>query len=246
MNWFAQADFWSRFYDYMFPAASFEQAAAQVDDIKKLTGITSGTMLDLCCGPGRHSVPFTKAGFEVTGVDLQPFLLGKARAYATQEGVTIEFIEEDMRHFQRVESFDLVLNMFSSFGYFSDPEDDFSVLENAYDSLRSGGQVLLDLRGKEIHAMRFAETISSEMPNGDLVFQRTRNNDDWTRSITTWVYVHGDRADSFEITINLYSGAGLRNLLSKAGFRNVRLYGDLKGSPYDHHARRLVALAEKR
>ena len=245
MNWFAQAGFWSRFYEYMFPAESFEQAASQVDDIMKLTGITSGAMLDLCCGPGRHCIPFTKAGFDVTGVDLQPFLLGKARAYATRESVTIDFVEEDVRHFQRVESFDLVLNMFSSFGYFSDREDDFSVLENAYASLRNGGQILLDLRGKEIHAMRFAETISSEMPNGDLVFQRTRNNEDWTRAITTWICVHDDRADSFEITLNLYSGAELRNLLRKAGFRKARLYGNLKGSPYDHNASRLVALAEK-
>ena len=177
MNWFEQADFWYRFYDWMFPADSFEQAEAQIDNIKKLLGRTSGTVLDLCCGPGRYSIPLKKAGFEVTGVDLQSFLLGKAREYASRQNATIEFVEDDMRNFKRVQAFDLILNMYSSFGYFRNFEEDRRVLENAYFSLKSDGQILLDLRGKEVHAMRFTETVSSAMPNGDLIFQRTKTND---------------------------------------------------------------------
>ena len=245
MNWFAQADFWSRFYDWMFPVDSFEQAASQINDLTRLLSVTSGSVLDLGCGPGRFSVPLSKAGFGVTGVDLQPYLIEKAQAYASREKVTIEWIEEDMRSFQRPEVFDVVLNMFSSFGYFDNPEEDLRVLENVYLSLKQGGQLLIDLRGKEIHAMQFAETHSSEMANGDLVFHRTRTNDDWTKSITTWVYVHGDRADSFEVTLNLYSGAEMRQLLEAVGFQKVRLYGNLKGLPYNHCAQRLVAVAQK-
>jgi len=245
MNWFTKADFWSLFYEWMFPAESFEQATHQVDDIMKLSGVTTGAVLDLCCGPGRHSVPLRKLGFDITGVDLQRFLLGKARDYATQENVTIEFIEEDMRIFKRSESFDLIISMFSSFGYFSNPKEDFRVLENAYYSLRNGGQLLLDLRGKEVHALGYAETLSYEMPNGDLIFQRTRTNDDWTSSISTWVYVQGVHAHTYQITYNLYSAVELRELLKNAGFRNVQIYGDLKGIPYNHNAKRLVIVAEK-
>lgn len=245
MSWFSKADFWTLFYEWMFPAESFAQAIEQAGDIMRLSGTSKGAVLDLCCGPGRHSIPLRKLGFEVTGVDLQPFLLGKARDYASQESVRVEFVEEDMRAFKRVESFDLVVSMFSSFGYFSDPEEDFRVLENAYSSLKAGGRILLDLRGKEIHAMRYSETISHEMPNGDLVFQRTRTNDDWTSTISTWVYVRGEQAHAYQVIYNLYSGAELRGLLSNAGFRNVRVYGDLKGIPYNHNAKRLVAVAEK-
>ncbi|MDJ0575113.1 MAG: methyltransferase domain-containing protein [Xenococcaceae cyanobacterium MO_234.B1] len=245
MNWFEQADFWYRFYDWMFPADSFEQAEAEIDNIKKLLGRTSGTVLDLCCGPGRYSVPLKKAGFEITGVDLQPFLLGKAREYASRQNATIELVEEDMRNFKRAQAFDMVLNMYSSFGYFSDFEEDLRVLENAYFSLKPGGQILLELRGKEVHAMRFTETVSSAMANGDLVFHRTKTNDDWTRSITTWVYVRGQQVETWEVVLNLYSGAELRNLLEAVGFTEVRLYGHLKGSPYNHTAQRLVAVAKK-
>ena len=246
MSWFNKADFWSLFYDWMFPAESFEQAKQQIDDILQLCGVTTGAVLDLCCGPGRHSIPLRKIGFDVTGVDLQPFLLEKTRDYANRENVTIEYVEEDMRTYKRVQSFDLIVNMFSSFGYFSDSGEDFRVLENAYYSLRNGGRILLDLRGKEIHAMGYAETLSYEMPNGDLIFQRTRTTDDWTSSISTWVYVRGEHARTYQVTYNLYSAAELRELLRKAGFCEVRVYGDLKGNPYNHDARRLVVVAEKR
>ncbi len=138
MNWFEQTEFWYRFYDWMFPIDSFEQAEAQIDNIKQLLGRTSGKVLDLCCGPGRYSIPLQKAGFEVTGVDLQPFLLGKAQEYASRQEVTIEFIEEDMRNFRHVQAFDVVLNMYSSFGYFSSFEEDRRVLENVYFSLQPG------------------------------------------------------------------------------------------------------------
>lgn len=245
MNWYSNTVFWSLFYEWMFTAESFEQAKEQINDIVRLSGVGTGAILDLCCGPGRHSVPFAKVGFEVTAVDLNAFLLGKAEEYATRENVAIEFANEDMRYFERAESFDLIINMFSSFGYFENPEEDTKVLENAFHSLRTGGRIVLDIRGKEIHAMENPESYSDQMPNGDLIFHRITTNDDWTSTHSTWVYVQGERAHTFELTYNLYSGAELRVLLRKAGFSDVQVYGDLKGAPYNHKAKRLVAVAGK-
>ena len=245
-NWFSDQEFWSLFYDWMFPAKSFVQAVEQVDDLIRLTDCPQGRVLDLCCGPGRHSVPLAKRGFEVTAVDLQAELLDKARDYAARERVTVEFSQADMRHFQRADTFDLVISMFSSFGYFSNPEDDQGVLENIWHSLKMGGRILLDVRGKEIHAMDHADTYSYEMPNGDLIVHRTRINDGWTSTRTTWIYLEGERAHTFEVVYNLYSGAELRSLLRNTGFDNVAIYGNLKGIPYNNKATRLIVVAEKR
>ncbi len=79
MEWFADEDFWSVFYEWMFPSHSFAEAIREVEALVRLLGIDSGSVLDLCCGPGRHSVALAKRGFEVTGVDLQPALIAKAR-----------------------------------------------------------------------------------------------------------------------------------------------------------------------
>ncbi len=150
-----------------------------------------------------------------------------------------------MLDFRRPGAFDLAISMFSSFGYFGEPEHDLEVLRNVAASLRDGGSLVLDLRGKETHAMDSAETYSEEMPGGDLVFQRTTTNDDWTRANSTWVHVSGERARTFHLTYNLYSGAELRELLRKGGFAEVRLYGGLQGCPYNQRAKRLVAVASK-
>jgi SAM-dependent methyltransferase len=245
MSWFNDEHFWSLFYEWMFPEESFHQAEDQVDDIIKITGVKSGAVLDLCCGPGRHSVPFVKKGFQVTGVDLQPILMKKAREYSINENVNVEYIEEDMLTFKRFDSFDLVISMFSSFGYFRDSEDDFRVLENVFDSMKPGGKLLMDVRGKEIHAMKNVRSFSHEMPNGDLIFHRTEVNEDWTRSHADWIYVHDDEAHRFEMSVNLYCGSELRALIQKAGFSGVQVYGDLKGGPYNQNAKRLVIVAEK-
>lgn len=245
MSWFDDKKFWSLFYEWMFPEESFHQAAEQIDDIIKITGVKSGDVLDLCCGPGRHSVPLGKNGFRVTGVDLQSILIEKAQEYSIKENVNVEYLEEDMLTFKRHESFDLVISMYSSFGYFSDPDDDFRVIKNMFYSLKPGGKVLIDVRGKETHAMENVTDVSYKMPNGDLIFQRSEVNGDWTRSDTDWVYVSGENAYKFRMSVNLYSGAELRSLLRKAGFSEVTVYGDLKGGAYNHNAKRLVIVAEK-
>lgn len=245
MDWFDNENFWSLFYEWMFPKESFHQAEEQIDDIVKITGVKSGAVLDLCCGPGRHSVPLAKKGFQVTGVDLQPILIEKAKEYSINKDINVEFIQENMLTFNRPESFDLVISMFSSFGYFSDIDDDLRVIENVFCTLKSGGKLLMDVRGKEIHAMENVTSFSQEMPNGDLIFHRSKVNEDWTRSDADWVYVSGEMAHKFQMSVNLYSGAELRALLQKAGFATVKVYGDLNRGLYDHTAKRLVIVAEK-
>ena len=62
-----------------------------------------------------------------------------------------------MRSFCRPEAFDVVLNMYSSLGYFEDIEEDKQVLKNIYRSLKNKGKLLIDLMGKEILARIFRE-----------------------------------------------------------------------------------------
>ena len=75
------------------------------------------SILDLCCGPGRHSLELSRRGFSLTGVDRTKSYLEKARKQAETEGLKVEFIQEDMRSFCKSNTFDVVINLFtSSFG----------------------------------------------------------------------------------------------------------------------------------
>src|SRR2546422_3084716 len=148
-EWFTDESFWRELYPFMFPDTAFTVAEEQVDRALALTGVQAGAVLDLCCGPGRHAIPLAKRGFTVTGVDRTSFLLEKARARAATARVSVEFLLEDMRRFRRPESFDLAVNMFTSFGYFEDKAHDLEVLRHVHESLKAGGVFLLDMVSKE-------------------------------------------------------------------------------------------------
>jgi SAM-dependent methyltransferase len=144
-DWFENDDFWRDLYPYMFPAERFAASREQVEMLLKLTGFTGRAVLDLCCGPGRHGVAFAQHGFEVTGVDRSQFLLDRARERATEAAVSVEWVREDMRRFIRPATFDLACNMFASFGYFENEEDNLRVLRNVHESLRDGGAFVMEM-----------------------------------------------------------------------------------------------------
>src|SRR5262245_8221 len=100
MEWFESEEFWKELYPYFFPAERFADAVDQVSQLIAGTGVSAGSVLDLCCGPGRHSVEFAGRGFAVTGVDRSAFLLDRARERAAAANVPVEWICEDMRRFR--------------------------------------------------------------------------------------------------------------------------------------------------
>ena len=117
-SWFEDDAFWELTYPFLFPEDPLAAAETEVGGLRKLVGAPFERVLDLCCGPGRHSVYLARQGAKVTGVDRSSFLLGKARALAEAEGVKVEWVQEDMRTFARPQAFDLVFNLCTSFGYF--------------------------------------------------------------------------------------------------------------------------------
>jgi SAM-dependent methyltransferase len=245
MKWFENDEFWRDFYPYMFPAERFAATPEEVSRIIALTQCTGGSVLDLCCGPGRHSVEFARRGFQVTGVDRSPFLLDRAREHATRSYAVLEWVQEDMRSFVRSGSFDLACSLFTSFGYFEDEQDDLRVLRNIHLSLKENGVLVIDVLGKERLARVWKDTMCTELADGSLIYQRPKIRDDWTRIRSEWTLVKDGRAQSFTFEHTVYSGRELKDRLLSCGFRQVQLFGDLQGSPYDLEATRLVAVARK-
>jgi SAM-dependent methyltransferase len=245
MEWFESEDFWRDFYPYLFSAERFAAAKDEVSRIVALTQCAQGSVLDLCCGPGRHAVEFAQRGFHVTGVDRTPVLLDRARQHAVETGASVEWVMEDMRRFVRPDAFDLVCSLFTSFGYFQDEQDDLEVLRNIHRSLKESGALVMEMLGKERLARIWQNTVSTELADGSLLVERHRLRDDWSRIYTEWILLkdgHG-RSVSFEHTI--YSGRELKDRLLRCGFKQVQLFGDLQGSPYNQEATRLVAVARK-
>ncbi|HEX4606382.1 MAG TPA: class I SAM-dependent methyltransferase [Candidatus Angelobacter sp.] len=245
MEWFESEDFWRDFYSYMFSAERFAAAKEEVDRIMALTGCSGGSLLDLCCGPGRHSVEFSQRGFQVTGVDRTAYLLDRAREHASAAGAPVEWVMEDMRSFVRPAKFDLACNLFTSFGYFKDEQDDLRVLQNIHQSLTESGVLVIEALGKERLARVWKDAMCTELADGSLLFQRPQLHDDCTRIHAEWTLVKDGRSRSFNFEHTVYSGRELKDRLLNSRFAQVQLYGDLLGSPYNLDAQRLIAVARK-
>lgn len=244
-EWFDDDSFWRELYPFMFPERRLADAAREIDQALRLTKPKGKFALDLCCGPGRCSVALARRGYSVTGVDRTKHLLAQAQRRAQAARVRIEWVRADMRDFVRPGAFDLVLSMFTSFGYFDDKREDLTVLQNMFASLRPGGACLIDVGSKEWLARFFQPTTSETLPDGSRLVQRHEIFDDWTRIRNEWILIRKGKARSFAFHHTVYSGQELRDRMEKVGFVDVRLYGDLDGSDYGRDARRLIAIGRK-
>jgi len=245
MDWFDDERFWSAFDAYIFSPERIEGADGEVQQVLALAGVSQGAVLDLCCGPGRHAVALARRGFRVTGVDRSDALLARARAHALDCAVDVEFVQKDMRVFVRPTGFDLVVNLFTSFGYFDDDADQLRVLRNVFESLRPGGAFVIDVMGKEVLARVLQPTLSARVADGTLVVTRGEIVREWTRVRNEWIAIKDGTARTFRFEHWVYSGRELRQMLEAVGFVDVRLLGDLTGREYGPNATRLVAVARK-
>jgi SAM-dependent methyltransferase len=244
-DWFDDDAFWEQLAPHMFRPAMMEKAPVEVEDIIKLLSLApSASILDLPCGPGRHTIEFAKRGFRVTAVDRTRAFLERARSAAREAGVSVEFHHDDMRRFSRPGSFDVALCLFTSIGYFQTRAEEVAALSNYQRNLRPGGALVLELMGKEVLARIHLQRTWSEQ-NGSILLNEHELLDAWTRVRNRWTVINGAERRTFEFTHWLYSAAELRLLLNEAGFARTEFYADLKQSPYDHTANRLVGVAHK-
>ena len=245
-EWFEDDSLWRELYPVLFPEERLRLGEEEVPKVLRLAGLpemTDAAALDLCCGPGRHALPLARRGLRVTAVDRTPFFLERARERAQAAGLTVEFVEADMREFRRAAAFDLALSLFTSFGYFAARDEDLQVLRNVRASLRPRGVLVMDVAGKEWLARHFEATRSRTLEDGSLFVDRCQVVDDWTRVENEWILIKDGRARTLRLRLNVYSGQELKDRLLQAGFARVDLYGSLDGVPYDREATRLVAVA---
>ncbi|MDT0347681.1 class I SAM-dependent methyltransferase [Streptomyces litchfieldiae] len=244
MSWYEDAGLWSGFADVLFSPERVRSAAEVVETSPLLAFPPGSRVLDQCCGVGVFTVPLARRGYRVTGLDLQAGLLERAAADCAAAGVKASFVCADAREPLAPESYDVIINMHTSFGYFDKHEDNLQVLRNAYRSLVPGGHLIVDLLSKEMYASWAGTPKIVDVPGG-MVVMRDVILDDWARYRTDWTLVRGDVAEHASLTCYVYSAAELRSMLEAAGFEKTECFGALDGRPYDARATRLVVRGTK-
>ena len=241
-DWYLDDAFWRNFGSLMFNADTFARGAEEVQQLLALVGGQPRSVLDLGCGPGRHALPLADAGLEVTAVDTSPSLL-EALAAARGERA-IEIVEADMREFVRPGAFDLVIVLWTSFGYFTEESDHARVLDRIRRSLQPGGRLVLDLVGLEYLCRNLQPVHLTEYEDGRVLVERPDLIEDMTRLDNEWMLIDGDAVHYHDFSHRVWSAGEIRSLLARCGFRDIRLYGGYDGETYDLEAERLIVVAQ--
>lgn len=218
---------------------------AEVAFIEQSLGLTEPCdLLDLCCGPGRHSVRLAKRGHRVTGVDISTYNLEKAVERAAEFEVDVTWREGDMRETGLPESSqDAAINMFTAFGFFDDAENQ-RVLEEIARVLRPGGRFLIDLVNRDSLMRRHQPRMWSERHNGAFLFQEHAFDSATGCQTTNWTVLkaNGERIEQ-SFTVRMYTLQELELRMAQAGLRVEEAWGGLDGAELTMDSHRLVIRA---
>ncbi|PID59278.1 MAG: hypothetical protein CR986_06625 [Ignavibacteriae bacterium] len=195
------------------------------------TKISKGAkILDAACGAGRHSIKFAKEGFDVTGFDLSQTLLNIAERNAKLNSTNIKFLNSDLRSFNTESKFDLIVNLFTSFGYFETDEENFAFIKTAYKLLQDSGYYILDYLNKnyvEHNLIKFTE----KKVNGNKIEEhRSINNGRVEKKI---IIKKNNVIKEFQESVKLYSYKELISEISKIGFKLGMVFGDYFGDYFE-------------
>ncbi len=220
-----------------------ERTEEQVDLVTSVMGLEPPSIIaDIGCGLGRHSIELAKRGFTVQGFDSNPNYLKQATEDAVAEGVSDAFfIHMDMREFDHTKTFDALISIWVSFGYFDDATNE-DIFDRMVKSIKSGGSIFIDVENREYILQHYIPE-RWRMKEDSLLLERSQF--DHARSVNKCrrtIIKHGIKKTTTR-EIRLYSAHEIVNLAKKHGLMDIRLLGDWDGSHYSVRSPRLMLTA---
>ncbi|HEX6627191.1 MAG TPA: class I SAM-dependent methyltransferase [Gemmatimonadaceae bacterium] len=203
-----------------------------------LVGRRVDGVLDLACGAGRHTRILEERWWTV-GLDLSKSLLRVAR----REAKDSPYVRADMREIPfAAGSFDLVVNLFTSFGYFDDDREHVRVLECVGTALKPGGTLVIDF----LNAAQVRESLvpyDERVENGVTIEQHRRISPD-SRFVEKKITLR-ERGKEYIERVRLLSPKDLERMLMTAGFQLDKLFGDYAGRSWTETSPRTILFASR-
>lgn len=243
-------EWWKKDFDanYLHIYARMDRSADDMaGHIVDRLGLSPGAeVLDLCGGYGRIAIPLARRGYRMTVLDRSDYLLSEGRRRAQEAGVEITWLQGDMREIPSGLSFDAIINIFTSFGYFDEEKENERVIAGAARRLKPGGLLLIDVihrdpllwrgvahRWEELEHHWLLEESSAELTTSRWHSQR-------------WLIPKDGGAPTQQAhSVRVYSAHELRAMCCRCGLDVKEQFGGLDGSQLSKESRRLVTLAQR-
>ncbi len=194
-------------------------------------------ILDLACGEGRYSYLFNNKGYNITGLDLSETLIksGKEKFPGLKLRVC------DMREISG--NYDLILSLFTSFGYFEDEKEDRKVISGVYNSLNPRGLFWLDFFNSDFIKNTREKESSTRIIDGVVVKEERYIKGG---RINKKIIIGSDsgKKEYFE-TVRMYSKNELVEMMNSNGLEVVKIFGDYTGSDWEEKSERVILVCRK-
>lgn len=187
-------------------------------------------ILDVGCGTGRHAVELARRGYDVTGLDLSPSQLARAREKAGAAGVKVKFIRKDARRFDFRGGFGLVIMLCE--GGFPLMETDamnFLILENCAKSLRKGGKLVFTTLNALFPLVASLKKILNEGAVGTRTSRITFDVATLRERSVLEVKDDTGKTKVLHCSERFYMPSELSWMLKTLGFRKVEIFGGTVG-----------------
>jgi 2-polyprenyl-3-methyl-5-hydroxy-6-metoxy-1,4-benzoquinol methylase len=238
MNWF-ESWFDSPYYHLLYADRSQEEADAFIKNIYRFLQIQStDTILDLACGAGRHSLALAQKGNKILGIDLSQNSINQAKEESQKLHITtVDFQTADMRNFALNITFDYVLNLFTSFGYFQSKSDNQKVADQICQHQNKNGITVIDyLNSAKVKAngeSRTVKTVEGIQFNLHKFIEQ-----DW---VYKNIQFHVDGQDyQFREQVQLFEKGEIENYFHNAGYITQNHFGNYNLDPYTKESDRSI------
>ncbi len=208
------------------------------EDAKKLLQLIHTNMnlergafiLDAACGAGRHIVNLAEEGYNCFGFDLSKTLLKKASEDAAERYLKLNLFCADIRKVFLRRHFDLVMNLFTSFGYFKTDEENFRFAVSAFQMLKENGIYVLDFFNSNFVRKNLLSHSEKKVAGKTIIEKRSIKDE----RVVKEIIIKSDwGVSSFMESVKLYEKEKITGELLKIGFKLFSTYGDYDGSSYD-------------
>jgi SAM-dependent methyltransferase len=223
------------FTDYaeVYDKMSFTQGTlGECDFIEsEIGGDRSVEILDIGCGTGRHAIELARRGYRVTGIDLSPSQIKRARAKAAAAGVAPDFRVGDARALPFGPEFGLALMICEgAFALMETDEMNFEILRGAARALRPGGKLIMTA----LNGLFPLHRSVGQFENEGMAEAATEGHDFdlMTFRMRSRLKTHDDlgRPTEFDCDERWYVPSELTWLLKQAGFSSIEIFGARLGA----------------
>ena len=240
MSWFAHW-FDSPYYHTLYKNRDEKEAQVFIDNLVQHLQIGKGSkLIDIACGKGRHATYFNSLGLDVVGVDLSPNSIASAKE---NENSTLQFSVHDMREVYQGNSFDVVTNLFTSFGYFEDNKDEQKAINAMASNLKSGGFLVIDFMNVKKVIANLVKKKKKMIDN--ITFDISRKVEDGY-IIKDIAITNGTKKQHFQEKVKAITLADYSEFITTAGLKIIDIFGNYKLEDFDiKTSDRLILICKK-